>query len=212
MGLLITVSTGPGDAFAREKAELTRLKNIFGNLHGVVGITVGSEGLYRGDYTPAYIASRIRNVRSLVRSLGEHTLPVGTSDVYYKFDNTVINASDVLYMNSFSYWEGVRIEDAARTFIEHVNVLKSHAKGKPIVVSETGWPTAGNTIGGAVPGNNQLKTYLNGVVCGLKNSGIPIYWFSAFDEPNRGGQIVEKHFGLYNANRTKKPGFDLHCG
>lgn len=48
----------------------------------------------------------------------------------------------------------------------------------PIVVGETGWPTAGNTY--ATVAN--AHTYVNNAI----NSGIPLYAFEAFDELLKG--------------------------
>lgn len=53
--------------------------------------------------------------------------------------------------NVFPYWEGVSIDNAASTVLDHYNEAVGKASGKPVKISETGWPTAGANYKESVP-------------------------------------------------------------
>ena len=59
----------------------------------------------------------------------------------------------------------------------------SHAaKGKKVIISETGWPNLGTPEGGAVPSiENAIKYFVNAYQW-AEEDGIEIFYFSSFDE------------------------------
>lgn len=108
--LLLGVTPAPDSVFQNEKNAIGALASseIGLNPNTILGITVGSEALYRGDLTSAQLALLVNNMRSYVRGLGS-SIPIGTADTYFKFDATIVAAVDVLYMNVFPYWQGTSI-------------------------------------------------------------------------------------------------------
>lgn len=74
----------------------------------VYAITVGSESLYRGNFTGEELATKIQDVRSAVGK----GFKVGTADSWNKYaDGTAdavitSGAADILLCNAFSYWQG----------------------------------------------------------------------------------------------------------
>lgn len=83
----------------------------------------------------------------------------------------------------------------------------------PVVVTETGWPTAG---GEAASGENALCYNGNVVKRGLDNVGTPkrpgigveVFLFDLFDEDEKKGNEFEKHFGIFGVNGVKA--YDLN--
>ncbi len=83
--------------------------------------------------------------------------------------------------------------------------------------TETGWPgTGGSDAGAAKAGDQNMETYWKSAVCGLLDWGVDLFWFEAFDEPNKAdaigdnGQVAsEQHWGSFDSSR--KPKFDMHC-
>lgn len=85
--------------------------------------------------------------------------------------------------------------------------------GIPVVVTETGWPTAG---GEAASGENALAYNGNVVKRGLKNVGTPkrpgigveVFLFDLIDENEKNGNDFEKYFGIFGVNGVKA--YDLN--
>lgn len=81
-------------------------------------------------------------------------------------------------------------------------------EGIPVVVTETGWPTAG---GNAATVENALAYNGNVVRRSLNNVGTPkrpgvgveVFLFDLFDENGKGGEEFERHFGIFQLNGAK---------
>jgi exo-beta-1,3-glucanase (GH17 family) len=56
------------------------------------------------------------------------------------------------------------------------------APGKKVIITETGWPSEGESLGAAVPGyENALKYFINAQTWS-QTEGIEMFYFAAFDE------------------------------
>jgi len=56
------------------------------------------------------------------------------------------------------------------------------AQGKPVIVSETGWPGVGSPTGGAVPSFENAVRYFVNTYRWAEEDGVEVFYFSAFDE------------------------------
>lgn len=90
----------------------------------IYAVTVGSEALYREDFTGKELADKINDVRAHLKKLGVNSIPVGTADSWNKLiegdANPAIEASDIILANAFSYWQGQKQDNATHSFFDDI--------------------------------------------------------------------------------------------
>jgi exo-beta-1,3-glucanase (GH17 family) len=74
------------------------------------------------------------------------------------------------------------------------------AQGKPIIITETGWPSEGGSLKGAVAGEEAAMKYFIDAINWTKENDIPIFYFSSFDESWKTGDEgdVGAFWGLWD--------------
>ena len=101
-------------------------------------------------------------------------------------------------VNAYPYWGGVAVNEAVGAFDQTIREVREAFPGKELIVSETGWPTAGGKEGSAVAGGKQARKYFDEIRKWSKENNIVVLWFDAADEPwktaDEGG--VGAHWGL----------------
>jgi len=198
--------------FGREKAALmSQLGKTGDHTKWLAGINVGSESLYRKEVSAQKLAGQIYDVRGLVHEKYKLTsIPIGTADTWTSWvDNAnkdVITACDVVLMNGFPYWQGTKINGGLAKFQEAITNTKNAIKGKPFIVGETGWPSAGPSFGDADASLENTRKYWKDAACWLQKQNMPWFWFSGFDEPNK-QSTIEKNFGIAWSGQTSKVTF-----
>jgi exo-beta-1,3-glucanase (GH17 family) len=169
-------------------------------------LIVGSETLQRSDLSDRALVTYMQWVRSQVPGV-----PVTTADTYTTIlaSPSVIEASDLLLVNIYPYWEGAPIETAvSRTRVAYLAVVAA-AKGRPVAISEMGWPDAGETRGEAVPNMTNAIRYLHDATAWAHAEGVPYFYFEAFDEAWKatdGEGVVGAHWGIWSGSLEPKPG------
>jgi len=189
----------------------------------VYAITVGSETLYRGNFTGPELFAKIKEVKQAVPQF-----KVGTADSWNKFqdgtgDALISGGVDIVLCNGFSYWQGMAINNATMSFFDdvqqafgHIQAVSGSVTTPELWVGETGWPSGGSKYEAAIPGTANAKTYWDIAVCGILKWGVNVFFFEAFDEPwkpistGQDGTVAdETHWGAWNADRTSK--YDMTC-
>ncbi len=159
----------------REMASLLQLIS-----QDVVDIaTVGNEVLYREELSEEALCNYIQQVK---KSAGQ--VPVGYVDAYYEFINRpkLVEVCDVVSINCYPFWEGASIETANLYLQEMLRKTQAVAKGKPIIVAETGWPSLGQAVDEAQPSEANFMRYYLETQLWAKQSSVPCFYFSSFDE------------------------------
>ncbi len=153
---------------------------------------VGNEVLYRGDLSKEELIQKINHVKSKVTHI-----PVGYVDAYYEFVRhpDLVEVCDVILSNCYPFWEGSSCEDALGHARHMYHQCKQVAQGKKVIITETGWPSQGESLGHAYPGNiNAMKYFINTQLWSA-DEDIEMFYFSSFDEDWKVG--AEGEVGAY---------------
>jgi exo-beta-1,3-glucanase (GH17 family) len=120
---------------------------------------------------------------------------------------------DMSVMHAHPLWNGLQLEDALVWTKGVVAEVQSVHPDHLIVLGETGWATKRHTVGEQATlmkgqlGEDQQKSFYDAVNAWTEGERFPVFFFEAFDENWKGGEHpdeVEKHWGLYRADRTPK--------
>ena len=91
--------------------------------------------------------------------------------------------------------------------INNLKEVKDALPDAKIVITEAGWATIASEFGERASEENQRK-YFNDFMSWSDDMNITTFWFEAFDESWKGDPDnmmgAEKHWGLYNTDRTTK--------
>lgn len=166
---------------------------------------VGNEVLYRNDLTLEELIGYIKRVKEALAGLD---IPVGYVDAYYEFSRhpELVQNSDVVLANLYPYWEGCPIEYALGHMQAMYGQVVDAAQGKPIIITETGWPSEGGGLKGAQAGPEAAMKYFIDAMSWTNENDIPIFYFSSFDESWKTGDEgdVGAYWGLWDKHENLK--------
>lgn len=164
----------------RERNQLELQRGIETAKAGHVDIlAVGNEVLLREELEEGELVSYLEQARREAPGV-----PVGYVDAYYLFEQhrAIANASDVILANCYPFWEGCPAEYALLYMKDMYRRAERAAKGKKVIISETGWPNVGSATHGAVPSLKNAIKYFVDTYQWADEDGIDVFYFSSFDE------------------------------
>ncbi|MCB9359506.1 hypothetical protein H6503_06255 [Candidatus Woesearchaeota archaeon] len=171
------------------------------NNDNIKGLVVGNEYLYRNSSSLNTLIAHINNVRN------QTGRPVGASEQWHIWRDypALADAVDFIFVHTHPYWEGQHINNAAAYAMQRRNEIAALYSGKPITVSEVGWPSAGGAYGNAVPSITNQKKFLEDFVLLAEQNDADYMLFEIFDEPWKTYYSeVEGHWGVMDAYRQSK--------
>jgi glucan 1,3-beta-glucosidase len=164
---------------------------------------VGNEVMYRGDLTEEQLIEYIKRVKEALPNI-----PVGYVDAYYEFSHRprITEVCDVILTNCYPYWEGCPIEYSLSHMQSMFGSAKDAGNGKRVIITETGWPSEGGSLKGAIATNENAMRYFIETQNWCKNYGIETFYFSSFDESWKVGPegAVGAYWGLWDKNEQLK--------
>lgn len=165
--------------------------------------SVGNEVLYRNELSEEELLRYISEVKKAIPGI-----PVGYVDAYYEFVTrpALSNICDVILSNCYPFWEGTSFDWS----LEHVNQMYHQAMGagggKRVIITETGWPSAGASLGNAMPSEQNAIRYFINMHTWAQNNGVEVFHFSSFDESWKVGAEgdVGAHWGIWDKSGKLK--------
>ncbi len=184
----------------REIEGLIRLAN-----EGFVDIAaVGNEVMYRKDLTEEELLDFICKVKQSIPD----TIPVSYVDAYYEFTikPRITEACDLILTNCYPYWEGCPLDYSLAHMKSMYHQALHAGNGKKVIITETGWPSQGESFKGSHPSEeNALKYFINTQLWSQQED-IDIFYFSSFDESWKVGAEGEvgAYWGIWDKNEELK--------
>jgi exo-beta-1,3-glucanase (GH17 family) len=181
----------------------------------VVAVNVGNEALVDWTDHMVPLPRVIDYVRQVRNAIGQ---PVTVAENYawwMRNGRPLAAELDFVGVHTYPVWEGKGIEDGLRYSIENIEGVARALNGKPIAILEAGWPTIASEFGDRASEAHQ-KRYYEEIGRWAGDSNVTVFFFEAFDEPWKGDPGnpwgAEKHWGLFNLDRTPKQAMQDRTG
>ncbi len=192
----------------RERIEkLIELANRYSDI--IIAVSAGNEAC--AEWTDHYVPenSIIEYVRRIKEKLKQ---PVTFCDNYVPWITKLKKLAeevDFISIHTYPVWEYKNIHDAMEYTKQNFFSVANLYPDKDVIITEAGWATQSNGRGinpDNVSEENQA-IYVSDLLKWSKEEDVIAFVFEAFDEPWKGSPEPlepEKHWGLYNEDRTPK--------
>ncbi len=203
VGIKTMVGAWIGDDLEKNDAEIEGLIRLAKD--GYVDIAaVGNEVLLRNDVSEDQLLDYIHRVKEAVPNI-----PVAYVDAYYEFTlhPRITDASDVILINCYPFWEGCHIDYSLPYMQQMYNqALQAGNGNKKVIISETGWPSAGTNFKASEPSDINFKKYFINTQLWAKRDDIDVLYFTSFDEGWKVGAEgdVGAYWGIWDKNENFK--------
>ena len=180
----------------------------------VAAVCVGNETQVSWSHDrceTGFLVGYVREVRARV------AVPVTTADdfnYWNKAESRELAAEiDFITLHAHPMWNGRQLDEALAWLSEQTSVVQALHPERVVVIGETGWATSVHDEGEQArliqgrPGEAEQKRFYGEVRAWAEAEGRTVFVFEAFDENWKGGPHpaeVEKHWGLYRADRSPK--------
>ena len=190
----------------REIERAIALANHYGS---VFSVSVGNEATVEWTDHMVPVERLISHVRELKEAIKQ---PITFCENYapwtYKLE-PLAEVLDFISVHTYPAWEYRTIDDALEYTRQNYHSVVDHYPGKPVVITEAGWTTASNGRGiESWNASEELQAhYYEELLAWTTQEKVLTFVFEAFDEPWKGSPDLlepEKHWGLFNVDRTPK--------
>lgn len=199
-------------ANAAQVASAIRLAREYHDI--VIAVCAGNETQVSWSAHRFPAEQLIRDIRTLRAGV---TQPVTTADDFNFWNKpesrAVTDEIDFITLHAHPLWNGKLLDESvAWTTDIHRSIQAAHP-GVPVVHGETGWATRRHDQGEqaklmrGVADEPAQREFHRAITAWARESRTTLFFFEAFDENWKGGEHpneVEKHWGLFRADRTAK--------
>jgi len=202
LGMKTLVGAWLGTDLEKNEAELAGAIEVARAGHADV-LAIGNEVLLREDLPEAALIDYLRRAKA-----ARPGVPVSYVDAYYLFCQhpRLVEACDLILANCYPFWEYCALDQSLAYMKEMYARVVRIAGGRPVVISETGWPSAGTPVGEAVPSVENALRYLLATLEWTGAAGIDLFYFAAFDEAWKAGPEGDRGvtWGLWDQDGKPK--------
>lgn len=180
----------------------------------VVAVCVGNETQVSWSPYPCPLEILIDAVRQVRGAVG---VPVTAADDYQYWltpaSRALAREVDFVTTHAHPLWNGRQLDDGLPWLRDQLAAVRALHPDRDVVIGETGWATSvadhgeqARLIRGAT-GEDEQAAFYRALRAWAAAERVPTFVFEAFDENWKGGDDpaeVEKHWGLFRADRTAK--------
>lgn len=194
-----------GDRESNEE-QIEALIRVFRENHrNVVRVIVSNEALLRGDISVKEAIDYIRRVKKKVWA------PVSVAEPHHIWLKHPELAAEVdfIAVHLLPYWEYIPLDRAVDFAVEKFEAVRAAYPDKPVIIGETGWPSAGRIRRGAIPSPANEARYLRRFLKTAEQNGYTYYIMEAFDQRWKGKDegSAGAYWGVYDDERRPKFSF-----
>ncbi|KAI0102902.1 glycoside hydrolase family 17 protein [Nemania sp. FL0031] len=160
-------------------------------------ISVGNEAVLHGYCTPSELAGLISTTKSQLSYTGPYST-AETVNIWQQseFSALICPVVDFVGANAHAFFNTETTADQAGDFVKgQLDIISNICSGKEGRIMETGWPSAGQALGLAVPGVSQQAAAIKSIV---KAVGDKAVLFSLTSDAWKDGNTqcqCEQHWG-----------------
>ena len=192
----------------RNAAELKRgieLAQQFDDI--VVAVNVGNEALVDWNDHMVPLDKVIAYVRQVQAAIDQAVTVADNYEWWIRDGAPLAAVVDFIGVHTYPQWEEKTIDEALPYTIENIDGVRAALPGKTIAILEAGWASVAIEFGDRANEVDQARYYRE-LEAWASATNTTVFFFEAFDEPWKGDPntslTAEKHFGLFNVDRTPK--------
>ncbi len=186
----------------RNPEEFRRFLEVAQSNRNVVRAFVGNETQYHNSLDYDVLIGYLDQARL---ALG---IPVSTAEPagIWHANPELVEHVDFIALQILPYWQNKKVDEAVDFVFNELQGLKEAYPGKPIIISEVGWPSRGRDRGAAVASVANEATFLRHFLARVPEHGYIYYLMEAFDQPWKTDieGAVGAYWGVYDAKRNPK--------
>lgn len=173
----------------------------------VVAVNVGNEALVDWNDHKVSVDTIISYVRRVKKEIEQEVTVADNYKWWAQSGEALAREVDFISIHVYPVWEEKDIHEGLAYSIENINEVRQALPESRIIISEAGWPTVASEFEHLASEENQKKYYTEMTAWAEENK-MTIFFFEAFDEDWKGNPTnmmgAEKHWGLFNIDRTPK--------
>jgi exo-beta-1,3-glucanase (GH17 family) len=166
-------------------------------------IAIGNELVNSGMAAPADVTKVVNQARTILRKEGYQgpVVTVDTFSVLLKHPELCI-VSDYCAANCHAFFDATQqAYNAGPYVLEQAHAVSAAAGGKRTMITESGWPHAGQSNGAAVPSPENQRVAIESIRRSFAHREDDLVMFAAYDDlwkqDNRYTFNAERFWGIY---------------
>jgi len=204
-GLTVSIGLWIGPDLDRNEREIEKgIRVALANRRVVDRVFVGNEAIQFGYVSADQLNDYIRRVRAAL----PNRIKVSTAEPWSQWllSPEIGQYVDFITIHLLPYWEGVPVRRSLSSLERFYADVQEEFPDKPIVIGESGWPSAGRAHKGAEASPANQAYFVRNFVQLALEKGYDYYLLEAYDQPWKGGPegAVGAYWGLFDANGNPK--------